>query len=178
MSAGEASREYTGANWRLLVDEDAVAGLAAAIDPRFRALVVLLRHSGLRWCEAIALRRRYCFVHEGSIEVAEEAREDASGIRFRRLRHEGWVSVRDADKDALAEHLARYVPESRSALVFSDFAGAPLRYLWFHTEVWLPALERAGLPADIGVECLQAARLRAWQIEAGMQLAQLRRGGR
>src|SRR5579864_2746827 len=165
------------ASWRLLIDEDAVVSLAAAIDPRFKALVLLLRHSGLRWCEAIAVRRRSCFVAEGSIEVAEEAREDHSGIRFRRLRTEGWVSVWDADKEALAEHLARYVGEYRGALVFSDHDGAPLRSSWFHHVAWLPALEAAGLPSDLGVADLQAARLRSWQIEAGASLARLR-GGR
>ena len=46
----------------LLADEETVEAIAYAIDPRFRALVLLLRYTALRWNEAVALRRRRCFV--------------------------------------------------------------------------------------------------------------------
>ena len=42
----------------LLADEETVEAIACAIDPRFRALVLLLRYTALRWNEAVALRRR------------------------------------------------------------------------------------------------------------------------
>src|SRR5207244_13146669 len=100
----------------LLADESTVEAIACAIDPRFRALVLLLRYTALRWNEAVALRRRRCFVREGSIEVAEQVMETRSGPRFRSLSREcGWVSVRDGVKDALPEHLARYVAERPTA---------------------------------------------------------------
>src|SRR4030081_4134339 len=102
-----------------LADGASGGGIACAIDPRFRALVLLLRYTALRWNEAVALRRRRCFVREGSIEVAEQVVETRSGPRFRSLSRDcGWVSVRDGVKEALAEHLARHAAEERDAVVF------------------------------------------------------------
>ncbi len=125
----------------LLADEETVEAIACAIDPRYRGLVLLLRYTALRWNEALALRRGCCFVREGSIEVAEQVIETRSGPRFRSLSREcGWVSVRDGVKEALAEHLARYVAERQ----------------------WFPALRALGLPSeegDMGVDTLGTARL-------------------
>ena len=145
----------------LLADEETVEAIACAIDPRFRALVLLLRYTALRWNEAVALRRRRCFVREGSIEVAEQVVETRSGPRFRLLRREcGWVSVRDGVKDALAEHLARYVAERPNAVVFTDRLGGPLVRRSFEEAEWLPALRAVGLPTEeMGIDTLGTARL-------------------
>src|SRR5438445_12982637 len=112
----------------LLAAEDTVAALADAIDPRYRALVLLLRHTGLRWGEAVALRRRRCFVAEGSIEVAEVGVEGGGAVKFRSLgpKEYGWASVRDGVRDRRAGHLARSVGEARSSLVFPDESGCAL----------------------------------------------------
>src|SRR5438477_11883211 len=87
-----------------LASEETVEALARAVPARFYALVLLLRFTGLRWDEATALRRRRCFVLEGSIEVAERAVVTGSGVKFRFVsaRDYGWVSVRDGLRDALA----------------------------------------------------------------------------
>ena len=147
----------------LLADESTVEAIACAIDPRYRALVLLLRYTALRWNEAVALRRRRCFVREGSIEVAEQVIETRSGPRFRSLSREcGWVSVRDGVKDALAEHLARYVAERPNAVVFTDSLGGPLVRRQFEEAEWFPALRGLGLPSeadDMGVDTLGTARL-------------------
>ena len=145
----------------LLADEETVEAIACAIDPRFRALVLLLRYTALRWNEAVALRRRRCFVREGSIEVAEQVMETRSGPRFRWLSREcGWVSVRDDVKDALAEHLARYVAERPEAVVFTDRLGGPLVRRQFEEAEWLPALRAVGLPTEeMGIDTLGTARL-------------------
>jgi hypothetical protein len=109
----------------------------------------------------VALRRRRCFVREGSIEVAEQVIETRSGPRFRSLSREcGWVSVRDGVKDALAEHLARFVAERPNAVVFTDSLGGPL--VRFEEAEWFPALRALGLPSeaeDMGVDTLGTARL-------------------
>src|SRR4030081_3354615 len=146
-----------------LADGASGGGIACAIDPRFRALVLLLRYTALRWNEAAALRRRRCFVREGSIEVAEQVVETRSGPRFRSLfRDCGWVSIRDGVKEALAEHLARYVAERPNAVVFTDSLGGPLVRRSFEEAEWFPALQALGLPAeeqDMGVNTLGSARL-------------------
>ena len=145
----------------LLADDETVEAIAAAIDPRFRALVLLLRYTALRWNEAVALRRRRCFVREGSIEVAEQVVETRSGPRFRSLRRDcGWVSVRDGVKEALAEHLARYVAERPEVVVFTDHLGGPLVRHQFEEAEWLPALRAVGLPTEeMGIDTLGTARL-------------------
>ena len=157
----------------LLADEATVEALAAAIDPRYRALILLLRYTALRWNEAVALRRRRCFVREGSIEVAEQVVETRSGPRFRSLARDcGWVSVRDGVKEALAEHLARYVAERPNAVVFTDSLGGPLVRRSFEEAEWFPALRALGLPAeegDMGINTLGTARL--WlEIKQGGEL--------
>jgi hypothetical protein len=146
-----------------LASVDTVEAIAAAMDPRYRALVLLLRFTALRWNEAVALRRRRCFVREGSLEVAEQIVETRSGPRFRSLSREcSWVSVRDGVKEALAEHLARYVGEARNSLVFTDRLGGPLVRRFFEAAEWYPALRALGLPEeDMGVDTLGMARL--WQ---------------
>jgi hypothetical protein len=145
----------------LLADEETVESIACAIDPRYRALVLLLRYTALRWNEAVALRRRRCYVAEGSIEVVEQVIETRSGPRFRSLSREcGWVSVRDGVKEALAEHLARYVAERPNAVVFTDHLGGPLVRRQFEEAEWLPALRAVGLPTEeMGVDTLGSARL-------------------
>ena len=147
----------------LLADEATVEAIACAIDPRFRALVLLLRYTALRWNEAAALRRRRCFVREGSIEVAEQVVETRSGPRFRSLARDcGWVSVRDGVKEALGEHLARYVAERPNAVVFTDHLGGPLVRRCFEEAEWFPALRALRLPCeeqDMGVGTLGTARL-------------------
>jgi hypothetical protein len=147
----------------LLADEETVEAIACAIDPRFRALILLLRYTALRWNEAVALRRRRCFVQEGSIEVAEHIVETRSGPRFRFLsRDSGWVSIREGVKEGLAEHLARYVGERPSAVVFTDALGGPLVRRSFEEAEWFPALRALGLPfeeGDMGVGTLGTGRL-------------------
>jgi hypothetical protein len=145
----------------LLADEGVVEAIACAIDPRFRALILLLRYTALRWNEAVALRRRRCFVQEGSIEVTEHIVETRSGPRFRSLSREcGWVSVRDGVKEALAEHLARYVDDRPNAVVFTDRLGGPLVRGQFEEAEWYPALRALHLPCeDMGIDTLGTARL-------------------
>jgi hypothetical protein len=162
-----------------LADEDTVEALARAVPARFYALVLLLRFTGLRWEEAVALRRRRCFVVEGSIEVAERAVVTASGVKFPFLssRDYGWVAVRGDVRDALAAHLACFVRKGRNALVFTDEGGEPLVRKTFEADVWVPALAAVGLPEeDHGIDTLGTARLWEWMHDATAQRASLGAG--
>ena len=58
------------------------------------------------------------------------------------------MSVRDGVKDALAEHLARYVAERPNAVVFTDSLGGPLVRRSFEEAEWFPALRALGLPSE------------------------------
>ena len=160
-----------------LANEETVEAVARAVPARFYALVLLLRFTGLRWEEATALRRRRCFVTEGSIEVGERAVVTASGVKFRFLsaRDYGWVAVRGDVRDALAVHLACFVRKHRNALVFSTEVGEPLVRRAFEADVWVPALAAVGLPEeDHGIDTLGTARLWEWMHETTAQRATLR----
>ncbi|HEU5003448.1 MAG TPA: hypothetical protein VFW71_11815 [Actinomycetota bacterium] len=65
--------------WHSVVDEHAVSEPARAIDPRYSALVVLLRHSALRWGEAVAVRRCWCSALAACTDVYEEVVESSAG---------------------------------------------------------------------------------------------------
>jgi integrase len=159
----------------VLADPDTVDAIAEAVDPPYRVLVQLLRHTALRWSEAVALRRKHCHLVEGSLEVAEHLVETSSGPRFRAVgRIYGWVSLPDGLREALAEHLDRYVGTGGNALVFTNGRGGPLFRKWFEDQQWQPALRRAGLADEgWGVDTLQTARLWAWVQEAQRQRAEL-----
>ena len=168
---------------RVLADEATLNAVVGAVEARYRALILLLRHTGIRWAEATALRRRRCFVEQGCIEVAEKAVMTPVGIRFRPLgRDYGWVSLGGELRVALTEHLGCFVARERSALVFTDEAGDPLTRASFEESVWNPALESLGIPTEgLGVESLQALRLWECMHEATAQRQELRaaslRGG-
>src|SRR3989442_1074307 len=94
-------------------------------------------------------------------EVLAQVVETRSRPRFRSLARDcGWVSVRDGVKEALGEHLARYVAEQPDAVVFTDALGGPLVRHQFEEAEWLPALRAVGLPTEeMGVDMLGSARL-------------------
>ena len=162
-----------------LADPDTVDAISDAMDPRFRELPQLLRHTALRFPEAVALRRKHCHVVEGSLEVVEYLAETSTGPRFRPiLQICAWVAVRDRLRQGLIEHLERYVAPDRNALVFTDDLGGPVLRSWFEREQWWPALRRVGL-GDVswGLDTLATARLWEWQMETQRQRAELASGG-
>jgi integrase len=129
------------------LDAEQVERLARAAGPRHETLVYLLAYGGVRWGEAVALRRGRCNLLKRSIEIREAA-SDVDGIL-----HFGVTKTNESRTvplpGFLVEMLARHlegVPKDPQALVFTT-GGKPLRGSNWRTRVWLPALERAGLPA-------------------------------
>ena len=64
------------------LDPDAVARLADAIDPRYRAFVLLGAYGGLRSGELFALRRERLDLVRGRVDVAETVVEIAGHFHF------------------------------------------------------------------------------------------------
>jgi hypothetical protein len=137
--------------------------------------ILLFRYTAIQWDQAVALRRRRCYLESGSVEVVEVGEERLGAVRFRRLVNCSWVSVRDGVRDALAEHLERFVPNNGDALVFTDEDGDPLLWDTFHQHVWTPALRAVGLPdsSDYDIETLTTAQLWVAIQDAGAQRRQL-----
>jgi integrase len=112
-----------------------VHALADAIEPRFRALVLLAAFSGLRFGELSALTRGGIDLEAGTVTVTESAAELQKGVRLvgdpKTERSRRTVALPSQVAAVLAEHVDRYVSPEPGALVFTgDKGGAdPSRQL-------------------------------------------------
>ena len=146
-----------------------VRALADATPQRYRTLILLLAYGGLRWGEAVALRRGRCNLPGGRVEVREAVSETGAGLFYGATKtgEERSVAIPAFLCDLLAEHLDAvaaddsdalvftpddsdalvFTPDDPHALVFTTESGTPLLNNNFRSRVWRPALMRAGLPA-------------------------------
>jgi integrase len=129
------------------LDAEDVRRLAEAVGPKHETLVLLLAYGGLRWGEAVALRRGRCNLLRRNIEIMESASEADGQLHFGTTKtYEGRSIPLPA---FLVEKLARHlegVPNDPDALVFTTKRGQPLRGPNWRQRVWFPALNQAGLP--------------------------------
>jgi integrase len=125
-----------------------VAALAAAIDPRYRSLVLIASYTGLRAGELIGLRRKHVDLLHRTITVVEQvqyvggrhqvlAPKTAAGRRS--------VAVPATVTGALEAHLSTYAEPGTEGLVFPAPAGGYLPLENFRKRVWQPAVTTAGL---------------------------------
>ena len=123
-----------------------VATLAAAIQPRYRALVLVSAYGGLRIGELAGLRRSRVDLLHGTVQVAEVVVE-VGGVL-----HIGPPKTRASRRrvglprfvaEELAAHLAG--PGDPEAFVFTAPQGGPLRVHGFRARVWRPATRAAGV---------------------------------
>jgi integrase len=107
-----------------------VAALAEAIDPRFRALVLVAAYAGLRWGELVGLRvKRVDLLHQ-RITVAEQATEIDGQFTWGPPKTEAGrrtVTLPAVAAAALAEHLGSYSQPGPEGLVFTSTEGGLLR---------------------------------------------------
>ncbi len=141
-----------------------LARLAAAMDERYRALVLVLGYGGLRIGEAAALRPSRLHPARREVEVAETAAwvrghlhlgqpKSRAGLRRVALPEPVW--------DALTEHVQSYATE----WVFPAPGGGVLQPTSSRRRFWQPATEAAGL-AGLRVHDLRHTAVSLW-IEAG-----------
>ena len=131
---------------RFLTSEQ-VETLAASIRQPYGVLVHTLAYGGLRWGEAVALRRGRCELLRSRLHVVEAVSETSEGLVFgpTKTYQRRTVVVPGFLRDLLAEHLAAQGAADLDALVFPSPAGAPIRRGNFHRRLWRPAVEAAGL---------------------------------
>lgn len=132
---------------RFLSTEE-VEHLAASIDPRFRALILLAAYGGLRFGELAGLRRSRVDLLRGRVIVAETLVEVDGTLTFgtpKTKQSKRRVPLPRQVVTELDHHLAEYVVPAPDALVFLGPKGALLRRTGFSRSWWRPALERAGL---------------------------------
>jgi integrase len=125
-----------------------VTALAQAIDPRFRALVLVAAYAGLRWGELVGLRvKRVDLLHQ-RITVAEQATEIDGHFTWGPPKTEAGrrtVTLSAVAAAALVEHLATYSQPGPDGLVFTSTEGGLLRRSNFNRRVWRPATRAVGV---------------------------------
>ncbi len=145
-----------------------VDSLVAALAAPYGPLVAIMGVCGLRWGEAVALRRRHVDALRRRLIVEESLAEISGHFIFGTTKSHARRNVPVSPRvlamleEALADKgrgLHRTHP--RDDLVFTGPKGGPLRYRYFLMKVWHPALKAMGLPV-VGVHVLRhsaAARI-------------------
>jgi len=122
--------------------------LADAINPRYRALVLLAVFAGLRWGELAALRRCDTDLDVQAVRVVRQLIEvRGSGFVFglpKSAAANRTVVIPAVIIPDLAWHLARFTASPDDALLFTAPTGVPLWHSSFRHRYWLPALAKAG----------------------------------
>ena len=125
-----------------------LAELAAVINPRYRALVLMGGYGGLRIGEMAGLRRGRVDVLRSRLDVVEKIVEvrgelHAGGPKTRAGRRQ--VPLPRPVAEELAVHLERFVAPEPDALVFAGPDGGALRARQWRARHWAPAITAAGL---------------------------------
>ena len=139
-----------------------VMTLADAIDPRYRALVLVGAFGGLRIGELAGLQlgdfdplrsllrvRRTAADVRGRVIVGPP--KTAKSIRT--------VALPRSITDQLVEHMARLEETGPEAWLFPAPKGGPIRRTAWTRRVWKPALAAAGLKQDLGTHTLRRSQV-------------------
>lgn len=123
--------------------------LADAVEPRYRALVLLAAFGGLRRGELFGLARRHVDAAEATVSVEVQRQQLSSGAHIigppksdagRRT-----VSIPTEGLEPLVDHLDRWTAPGIDSWVFTGPKGSPLRDGVWQRE-WSRAREQVGLP--------------------------------
>ncbi|GAA2728634.1 site-specific integrase [Actinocorallia aurantiaca] len=125
-----------------------VYALADAIEPRFRALVLLTVFANLRWGEAVALRRKDLDLDARLVRIERTLVEVAgSPLHFGPPKTDAGtrrLPVPEVIVDELRSHLEQYAQAGEEGLIFVGAKGAMLRRGGFR-RIWGRALAEVGL---------------------------------
>lgn len=124
-----------------------VDDLASAVPTKAdRSLIFVLAYGGLRWGEAVALRRRRVDVLRRQLSIAEAATQVSGRLVFGepKTHRRRIVHLPRFVAEELAQHL-RSRPSDPVALMWAAPKGGPLRYNQYRSRVWDPGVTGAGL---------------------------------
>ncbi|MEV0966880.1 site-specific integrase [Streptomyces sp. NPDC049910] len=125
-----------------------VYALAGAIQPRYRALVLLAAFTGLRWGELIGLRRRDLDLDAGTVRVRRNVAELHSGKRLikepKSAAGRRTVAIPEVIVTDLATHLAIYAESGPDGRVFIGAKKATPRRNHFG-KLWRTACDQVGI---------------------------------
>jgi integrase len=126
-----------------------VFALADAVDPRYRALILLAVFASLRWGELAALCRADIDLDAGTVRIARLLNElPGGGFRFGPPKTDAGhriVAFPAPIVPGLASHLAQFTLPGDDALIFTSPAGMPMRRGNFRRRIWIKAAQTAGI---------------------------------
>lgn len=123
-----------------------IFAIADAIEPEYRALVLLGSFASLRFGEAAGLRRRNVNLLHRTITVEDQAIELANGSTIfgppKTAAGRRQVAIPDSVFASIEDHLDSYVAADPEALLFTASNATPLRRTKFRSR-WLRACKKA-----------------------------------
>jgi len=125
-----------------------VADLAAAVGPRWEAMILCAAYGGLRWGELAGLTRADVDLDTGTLRVHRKLGEVNGHLSYRRPKSKAGrrtVGIPSFVARSLAVHLDRYSLPGDDGLVFPSPEGTFMRRSNFRRRVWLPATAAVGL---------------------------------
>ena len=154
-----------------------VRALVEAMPERLRLMPLLAAWCGLRFGEAVELRRGDIDLAGGRLSVSRGlvrvagtnvvgTPKSAAGIR--------WVAIPPHMVPAVSEHLDAHVRPQRDALLFPHSADEPARHFthgWYYKQFHMPAREAAGRP-DLRFHDLRHTGA-TWAAQTGATLAEV-----
>lgn len=135
-----------------------VCELAEAVDPRYRALVLLAGFGSLRTGESLGLRRRDVDVLHRTVRVASQLQEiEGHSLHVEHAKSDAGnrtVALPRVVVDALDEHLATFTPADPDAFVFVAPQGGVVKRARLST-AWQAAKLTVGAPAELRLHDLR-----------------------
>ena len=125
-----------------------VAALAAAVGPRWEAIVFAAAYTGLRWGELAGLRRSDVDFTRNLITVTRKLAEVNGQLSFgppKSAAGRRTVGVPSFVARSLAMHIDLYALPGPDGLVFPSTDGEPMRRSNFRRRVWEPATAEVGM---------------------------------
>lgn len=165
------------ADERPIATLDQVFAIAAAIQPRYRLLVLLATFAQLRFGELVGLRRHDIDLASMELRVRTATAElqDGSQIDDEPKSRAGKrpVSLPRGLKPDIELHLARYAePDPTGRLFIGPRGGVPRRRNF--NRVWKKALDSAGIPAEMDLHLHDLRHTGStWSAQSGATLREL-----
>jgi integrase len=130
-----------------------VYAVANAIEPMFRAMVLLATFASLRLGELRGLRRRHLDLLHGTVKVEKQVQQDKHGnVWFGAPKTDAGVRTVAIPAEIIPDlerHLAEFAAQGRDGLIFPGVGGKPFRLATFYT-AWTNATKTTGL-AEMGL---------------------------
>lgn len=127
-----------------------VYAVADAIEPRFRALVLLATFGSLRWGELTALRRKDLDLDTGTVRVERQLiRIPGQGLVFtppKSAAGKRTIVIPELIVKDLRAHLRDFAQDGDDGLLFVGPDDGPLWNSNFNRRFWAKALTKAGVP--------------------------------